>query len=335
LRRAGHPRAFKIGELLVASRAAGCVCFLIGLLFCTSASADVRRLNESTLDEFVWRVAITGRITQQDVAFFSAHSKEFELKGLWVYLNSPGGDVDAAMKIGRIIRSVWGETYTTYPAHCYSSCALIFIAGVKRHNYGELGLHRPYFASAPLSIQQIEKQLPVMRSAVKDYVEEMGITASFFERMFNTDPSEIDILRGDDSEKIVPETDPTYDEIQTSLQARHFGITTSEYRKRESLTKSCYTYDSSGAMKANLAAYVCAQATRWGLSVTAYQSRSAKAEASCDYSESEKQLLEAIPRRDRISHPTVRRRDTCWVATMRALPPPPPGWVYDEIPPLK
>jgi hypothetical protein len=43
-----------------------------------------------------------------------------------------------------------------------------------------------------------------MRDAVKTYVEEMGITDSFFERMYNTDRSNIEVLRGDQSQKIVP-----------------------------------------------------------------------------------------------------------------------------------
>ena len=45
--------------------------------------------------------------------------------------------------------------------------------------------------------EQIEKQMPLMRAAVRGYVEEMGITDSFFERMFNTEPSHMEILYGE------------------------------------------------------------------------------------------------------------------------------------------
>ena len=169
-------------------------------------------------------------------------------------------------------------------------------------------MHRPYFASAPLSIEQIKKQLPVMRSAVKEYVEEMGITGTFFERMFNTDPSEMDIL-GDDAEKIVPYVDPTYGEIRTSLDARHYGITTLEYRRRNSLSKSCF-----GRPK------YCVGSIMWSSPPATYRSRSAKAEVTCDLSDSERQLLDAIPTRDRESHSIAVQRDTCWVNTMRGLP---------------
>jgi hypothetical protein len=308
-------------NIWVASRAVSRVCFLIGLLSCASASADVRRITADPLNNAI-RIVISGQITQQDLAFFSSHSKEFEFEPLKVFLNSSGGDVDAAMKVGRIIRSADGETRIRLKGRCYSGCALIFIAGVKRENFGELGLHRPYFASAPLSRQQIEKQLPVMRSAVKGYVEEMGVTDGFFERMFNKDPSGIDILRGpDESEKIVPETDPTYDEIETSRKAQQYGLTTSEYRKRDLLANSCYTYDRSGVMKINLATYLCVNSSRWGLSVTDFQSRSAKAEARCIFPDAEKKRIdETIPKRDRYSDPIYLQYITCRLNTMRALP---------------
>ena len=189
----------------MAKKAASPLVFLIGVVFWTSASADAYVNSNSPLRI---SIEITGDITQRDVAFLTSQSKDFKFKQLRVWLNSPGGDVVAAMEIGRMIRSVDGVTDISLNKRCYGSCALIFIAGVKRFNYGELGLHRPYFASASLSREQIEKQAPIMRDAVKTYVEEMGITDSFFERMYNTDPSNIEVLRGDQSQKIVPFRDP-------------------------------------------------------------------------------------------------------------------------------
>jgi hypothetical protein len=185
----------------VAKKAASLLVFLIGVVFWTSAQADAYLSSNSPLRI---SIEITGDITRRDLAFFRSQSKDFKFKQLRVWLNSPGGDVMAAMEIGRIIRSVDGVTDIPLNKRCYSSCALIFIAGVKRLNYGELGLHRPYFASAPLSREQIEKQASIMRDAVKTYVEEMGITDSFFEGMYNTDPSNIEVLRGEQSQKIVP-----------------------------------------------------------------------------------------------------------------------------------
>jgi hypothetical protein len=315
----------------VASRAFSPVCFLIGLLFCTSASADAY-FPASGTPLATFGIVITGEITERDAAFFASHSTDFAYRRPSIFLNSRGGDVGAAMKIGRIIRAAWGTTWILGDSRCYSSCALIFIAGVERWQVGELGLHRPYLASAPLSREQIETQMPVMRSAVKEYVQEMGITDIFFERMFNTEPSEIDIL-GDEGDKIVPGTDPTYDEIVTSLGARHHGITTSEYRRRNSLRKSCFISDSSGLIT-GLKYPDCPEATMWDLPPATYRSRSAKAKVSCSFSDSEEQLLRTIPSKDRFSHLIYRRFNACWLDTMRGLPPPPKGFVRD-VPPTE
>jgi hypothetical protein len=134
--------------------------FLIEVLFCASASAGAYLVNTGRSDRL--EIEISGEITQQDFAFVSSRSKEFEFKRrLSVYLNSPGGDVGVAMKIGRIIRSVDGETLIVAKARCYSSCALIFIAGVERFNIGELGLHRPYFAAAPLTGSRSRSRCPL------------------------------------------------------------------------------------------------------------------------------------------------------------------------------
>jgi hypothetical protein len=74
----------------------------------------------------------------------------------------PGGDVDAAMKIGQIIRENEWPVTVSGNSKCFSSCALIYIAGVSRMNVGVIGLHRPYFSSAPPNRQAIEREVPLM-----------------------------------------------------------------------------------------------------------------------------------------------------------------------------
>ena len=139
--------------------------------------------------------------------------------------------VDAAMQIGRLIRSVDGDAYAA--DKCYSSCALIFIAGVARFNIGTIGLDRPYSASSPQNREPIERQLSLLQPKLKTYVQEMGITDNFYEEMVNTDPSSVKLYDRKAIEKIVPERDPTRDEIETSYEARAYGVDTAEMRRRE------------------------------------------------------------------------------------------------------
>src|SRR5258707_874679 len=133
-------------------------------------------------------IEISNSITKKDADDIAQHVGDFE-DGIVVTLNSPGGDVDAAMQIGRIIRKYRAFVQVGVGSKCYSSCALIYIAGTTRLSYGKIGLHRPYFASAPQNPREIERQVPIMLQKLKSYVQEMGVTDNFYQEMVNTEPS--------------------------------------------------------------------------------------------------------------------------------------------------
>jgi len=174
------------------------------------------------------RLTIYGRISKADADYFTQHAAEYETDDLSVNLDSLGGDVDAAMQIGRLIRRFDASASVKQGAKCYSSCTLIYIAGVSRHNYGTIGLHRPYFASAPQSRQSVEREAPLMLQKLRAYVQEMGTTDNFYQEMVNTGPSAIRLYAGDNIKSIVPTLDPTHDEIETAYLARRFGTDTAE-----------------------------------------------------------------------------------------------------------
>jgi hypothetical protein len=155
------------------------VAFLFYSLLIFGARADlkvVERMADNRLTLF-----ISGTITQSDAAALQALSEELDRASFTVQLDSRGGDVSAATKIGRLIRKYEGVTFITSPdlnAKCYSSCALIFIGGVLRlmDPTSELGLHRPYLAASPQRRQEVEKEVPLMFSEVRQFIVEMDIT---------------------------------------------------------------------------------------------------------------------------------------------------------------
>jgi hypothetical protein len=97
-------------------------------------------------------------------------------------------------------------------------------------------LHRPYFAES-LDRQEIERAAPILLQQVREYVRSMGIVDSFYELMVNTAPSEIRLYRGNEITNLVPKTDPTYDEIENSYEARKYGVSAAEMRKRKAEAK--------------------------------------------------------------------------------------------------
>jgi hypothetical protein len=174
---------------------------------------------------FVW---ISGETKRADADRLETPMNEraARLSSPLVELNSDGGDVYAAMRIGRFIKKFRGRTIVPESKRSLSSCALIYIAGMYRDNYGIIGLHRPYLASSPQERAKVEQQIPKLFADIEQYVAEMGVTKSFFEQMVNTEPSEMRVYVGKAISAIVPSTDPIQDEIDISRLARAHGIST-------------------------------------------------------------------------------------------------------------
>jgi hypothetical protein len=256
------------------SLARGLLCYLsifsAGLM-ALDAKADVRVSDETY---YSMTIEMKGEITEKDALTFAGMSDRLARKGFTVHLDSKGGNVFAAMKIGRTIREYDGWTWND--SICYSSCALIFIAGVIRTNdYAEIGLHRPYLASSPQSRETIEKKLPIMLATIKGYVDEMGAPNVFYEQMIRTEPSKMAVYRDDSIYKIIPEHDPIFDEVVIATRAQKYGITSSEMRRRDENAKKCSDNR-------------CREAIYWGLREQVYATRYAESKKQCWFSEKER-----------------------------------------------
>jgi hypothetical protein len=149
-----------------------------------------------------------------------------------VLRNSPGGHATAGMKIGRWARENQASTTVGKDQYCYSTCALVFIAGVRRINFGVIGLHRPYLTGAPQAAERIPALVSAMRDNVRAYVSEMGVSPEFASVMLETPPEQMRLYRQDEIHNLVAETDAVHDEVRASLEAQRYGISTDEARRR-------------------------------------------------------------------------------------------------------
>jgi hypothetical protein len=88
-------------------------------------------------------------------------------------LMSPGGNVDEALKIGRLLRKYEVDTEAAYNRPpCASACALIWFGGITRS--GKVGLHRPFFddpAYKRLPLTDASTVYNRMLKDVKDYLQ--------------------------------------------------------------------------------------------------------------------------------------------------------------------
>jgi hypothetical protein len=267
----------------------GCVIALTN----SSAKADVEivraefvpNLNGSWCD-----LILKGSITAADAALVDAT----ECVRVTMYIHdSPGGDANAAMHIGRWARERNAFISVVTDAFCYSSCPLVYIGGVRRSNFGEIGLHRPYLAGDPRPESEVETLVSQLLAEIRDYIDELGVAPEFASLMINTPPSAMRKYRTDQVYEFVPITDPTYDELTVAREARNYGVTTDEYRRRDAeAEQSCvasrlgfarYMDIDSPEMSAYFSARdECRQAIYWGLSRTVYRSRFNEAVELCN-----------------------------------------------------
>jgi hypothetical protein len=201
-----------------------------------------------------------------------------KLRWCSVTVDSSGGDVYTAMRIGRLLRQEEARVVVLGGASCFSSCVLILAGGVQRQVLGKVGIHRPYFYDFPKDLKddQIKPTLNKLWSDVRSYLTEMNIPSFLFEEMVSIPPSEIKILSKDELRRFcLNQDDPAWEEKYVRRQAERYGLTAAEYRRRDALAKKAEKEDCLGQGFCNSGDLFddldnCRESILWGLSLERY-----------------------------------------------------------------
>jgi hypothetical protein len=131
-----------------------------------------------------------------------------------MHLQSPGGDVIEAIKIGRLFRKYFITAWAPFHGGsavsdalnsfckgegcvCASSCALIYFGAPKR--VGDVGLHRPVIASSRFKDSppgEAEQAYKPALALMTQYLEEMEVPKALIEAMVATSSSNIHWVTG-------------------------------------------------------------------------------------------------------------------------------------------
>jgi hypothetical protein len=128
-----------------------------------------------------------------------------------LYLNSPGGSLTEAIKLGRLIRfrrlfttvgTPGGKLNDIRPGECYSACAIAFLGGLFRfgHEGSSYGVHRFYASIKDTPLTSDDAQ--IVSAVLVDYIREMGVNASLFSFMTEAGPDEIKLLSDGDQVRL-------------------------------------------------------------------------------------------------------------------------------------
>lgn len=160
----------------------------------------------------------------------------FGAEGIVVWLDSLGGDVGTAIKIGRFFRSKNAMTVVPDSAVCASACVLALLGGVERSVIGSVGIHRPFGTSPSDSVNQSQSALRSVNELIYAYLDEMNISSRVLDAMNAVQPEEVRWLDFDECDALgVCGTDPAWKDYIDSKIAEKIGISKRALYSRRSI----------------------------------------------------------------------------------------------------
>ena len=145
-------------------------------------------------------IEVSGEITNDAAARLKAALEVASLKtnartlggypAVYVYLDSPGGNVQAALKMGSLLRASGAQAWVRPNKLCASACILVLAGGVKRFAFdgARLGIHRPFFEQslfAGMQLSEAQQKYKALSESVRAYLSGMGVSDRLYNQMMN------------------------------------------------------------------------------------------------------------------------------------------------------
>ena len=170
-----------------------------------------------------------------------------------VDINGPGGDVEAAIAMGRTIRREQLSTWVVREP-CVSACVLVLIGGVSRGASREVGLHRPYSPEPSASMASAQARFERINGIIKTYLTEMNVPVRLLDVMNSVPPGEIRMLNPYSDEHLLQELsitgdDPVFSDMFATRLAGILGISKAEYYVRKQRARAeCWVKNDRGRL---------------------------------------------------------------------------------------
>lgn len=107
-------------------------------------------------------------------------------------LDTIGGSVVEAMKMGRLFRETGFDALVPSSAVCQGSCVYLLAAGQRKTVRGHVGIHRPYYAGSD-SVHSVSGAGAVKASQIA-YFKQMHMPLDLLEAMSSTPPQRMRVL---------------------------------------------------------------------------------------------------------------------------------------------
>lgn len=189
-------------------------------------------------------IVISGEITKSDIKeakllVDKMRSLEPAHHTIPVFLDSPGGDLIAAMEIGKTLRRSHAWTIVSNYKECSSACVFVLASGVQRNAFegAKLGLHRPRFDQrlfARLSASEATDLYNRLLGDCRTYLQDMGISDQLLDDMLKTESRKVDYKDRVYAERVsLVGEDPAFQEWLRAIRIKEEGeaiVHAKEYR---------------------------------------------------------------------------------------------------------
>src|SRR6266581_1618379 len=148
--------------------------------------------------------------------------REDQTASIDVLLDSKGGNVVAAIEIGRLVRKARATAIVTAPSQCLSACVFVLAGAVARYPAGPVGIHRPYSTeTSAQTFDQVQQQYSANERAAKQFLADMNLPPSLFEAMVRVPPEKVSVLSVEEVKTFgLLGLDPVEQEIRDAAEAR-------------------------------------------------------------------------------------------------------------------
>jgi len=184
------------------------------------------------------QVFLQGYITAEDVYALKmmenliAKGRQ-KIAGNVVSLASNGGEVDAAMELGRLLRKLGVTTVVAQGEQCLSSCVFAFMGGDRRTVAGRIGIHRPYFSSTR-EVPDRRAYYRQLQKKLQEFIDELDFPLSLYEAVMAVPPESVSMLALADLKRFyLVGMSPSAQDEADAASARALGVSVVEYLQRK------------------------------------------------------------------------------------------------------
>lgn len=157
-----------------------------------------------------------GTITPGTSTVFEGALLAREEKITEIILHSPGGSVNDALEMGKLIRESDFNTKVVANGYCASSCPLLFAAGVERsaHETSWIGVHQVYTPSSTFgSIQQGMDQAQRISALCQQALVDFGVDPALWIKAMETPKDQLYVLTTEELEELKLATDVKMEDV--------------------------------------------------------------------------------------------------------------------------